>query len=165
MHRTERFSSQRTEADLAEILVGVNEIWSQAGIRFEPQIVTTIAIPDDILSSALGGDFSPFLASANARFDIPQAAMINGFYAREIGGPNGINPFRSRIFFVTDTPSVFDHRVTSHEIGHILGLHHVVTDAEHLMSSGVNGMQLDARRGRSRTLRRTRNAAEVYARC
>ena len=41
-----------------------------------------------------------------------------------------------------DTPSVYDERVTSHEIGHILGLHHVLDDAGRLLYSGTNGMSL-----------------------
>ena len=41
-----------------------------------------------------------------------------------------------------DTPSVLDERVTSHEIGHILGLHHVLDDQDRLLFSGTNGMNL-----------------------
>ena len=72
----------------------------------------------------------------------PEPSLINAFYASDIGGANGITPFRSRTFFVTDFPSVHHERVTSHEIGHILGLHHVPDDPDQLMYSGTNGMGL-----------------------
>ena len=35
-----------------------------------------------------------------------------------------------------------DRRVSSHEVGHILGLHHVLTDSNRLLFSGTNGMAL-----------------------
>ena len=41
-----------------------------------------------------------------------------------------------------DAPSVHDERVTSHEIGHILALHHVLDDPGRLMFSGTNGTAL-----------------------
>lgn len=74
--------------------------------------------------------------------NLPLFAPIVGFYVRDLGGPNGINPANSNTFFVMDTPSVHDERVTSHEIGHILGLHHVLDDAGRLMYSGTNGTAL-----------------------
>jgi len=43
---------------------------------------------------------------------------------------------------VIDGPSVFDRRVSSHEVGHMLGLHHVLGDAGRLLFSGINGMAL-----------------------
>ena len=41
-----------------------------------------------------------------------------------------------------DEPSVFYRRVNSHEVGHMLGLHHVLGDAGQLLFSGTNGMTL-----------------------
>jgi hypothetical protein len=43
---------------------------------------------------------------------------------------------------VIDEPSVFDRRVSSHEVGHMLGLHHVLDDPGRLLYSGTNGMSL-----------------------
>ena len=48
----------------------------------------------------------------------------------------------SRTFFVIDEPSVFDRRVSSHEVAHMLGLHHVLDDPGRLLYSGTNGMVL-----------------------
>jgi predicted Zn-dependent protease len=53
-----------------------------------------------------------------------------------------MTPFGTRLFFVADNPSVDDERVSSHEIGHILGLHHALDDANRLMFSGTNGTDL-----------------------
>jgi hypothetical protein len=41
-------------------------------------------------------------------------------------------------------PLVVHARVSSHEIGHILGLRHATDDAGRLMFSGTNGMSLTA---------------------
>ena len=43
---------------------------------------------------------------------------------------------------VIDEPSVFDHRVSSHEVGHILGLRHTQNDPARLLYSGTNGTNL-----------------------
>ena len=48
----------------------------------------------------------------------------------------------SRLFFVTDSPSVRHERVTAHEIGHLLGLGHAHRDTQRLMYSGTNGTNL-----------------------
>ena len=90
----------------------------------------------------LAGNVAPFFNEIGDSITLPQVSTINGFYIRSVGGPNGTNPFRSRSFFVIDEPSVFDRRVSSHEVGHILGLHHVLDDPSRLLFSGTNGMTL-----------------------
>ena len=45
-------------------------------------------------------------------------------------------------FFVVDRPTVHDERVSSHEIGHVLGLRHDFDDPGRLMFRGTNGMAL-----------------------
>ena len=135
-------STHRTEEDLREILEGMNDIWSQAGIRLELQTLESVEVPEPILRGMLAGDLRPFFRELGGGITLRQTSTINGFYIRRIGGPNGINPFRSRTFFVIDEPSVFDRRVSSHEIGHMLGLHHVLDDPGRLLFSGTNGMVL-----------------------
>jgi len=135
-------SSARTAEQLAEVYQAVNRIWAQAKIMIEVQSIQHIQLPTAVLQRILQGDFAPFFTGIDYEFSIPGTTLINAFYAREIGGANGIVPFRSRFFFVNDAPSVHDERVTSHEIGHILGLHHVLDDPGRLMFSGTNGMEL-----------------------
>ena len=135
-------STHRTEEDLREILEGMNDIWSQADIRLELQTIESVEVPQAILQGMLAGNLGPFFRETGDGIALPQTSAINGFYIRRIGGPNGINPFRSRAFFVIDEPSVLDRRVSSHEVGHILGLLHVLGDPGRLLFSGTNGMAL-----------------------
>jgi hypothetical protein len=138
----ERFASTRDEANIIAIYERVNEIWSQAGIVIELQRIQRLTLSDEVVLAIRDGDFHPFLAGIDTEFSIPAPSLLNGFYASRIGGPNGIAPAGARLFFVTDSPSVHDERVTSHEIGHILGLHHVLDDPGRLMFSGTNGTAL-----------------------
>ena len=135
-------SSHRSEGGLTEILQGINEIWRQADIRFNPKFVGTVEVPEAVLAQIARGDIQTFFAEYGDNFKVPQPSTINGFYVRNIGGPNGRNPFRSQTFFVIDEPTVHDRRVSSHEIGHIFGLHHAVADSDRLLFSGTNGMTL-----------------------
>jgi len=135
-------STHRTEADLREILERMNAIWSQAGIRLELVTAESVEVPEAMLRGMLAGDLRPFFRAMGRGIALPEPSTINGFYVRRVGGPNGINPFQSRTFFVIDEPSVFDRRVSSHEVGHMLGLHHVLDDPGRLLYSGTNGMSL-----------------------
>lgn len=137
-------SSQRTMEALTAVFQRVNEIWSQANIIFEIQTIERLELSDVPLQAVLTGDFQPFFNRLGREIDIPNPSLLNGFYSQSIGGPNGIAPTGTRLFFVMDTPSVHDERVTSHEIGHILGLHHVPDDPDRLLFSGTNGMTLSS---------------------
>ncbi len=140
----ESLSSQRTAAEVRAIYEKVNEIWEQANISLDVQTVERVSVPDDLLRGIGRGDFFSFFDAVNDRqVNLPQFSPIMAFYVRDLGGPNGINPVRTSTFFVMDTPSVHDERVTSHEIGHIFGLHHVLNDPNRLLFSGTNGMELD----------------------
>jgi len=141
------YASARTVEEVETILVNAAEIWSQAGIELDVQTVQRLTVPTSVLEQIAGGDFSGFFRTAGAEFDIPDLSLINGFYVSAIGGPNGIAPSNTRTFFVMDEPSVHDERVTSHEIGHILGLHHTLDDRERLLYPGTNGMSLTDEEG------------------
>jgi hypothetical protein len=135
-------SSIRDEVQVRQIYEKVNHIWGQANIVIDVQIIQRITLPVPVLEAFLAGDFQPFFAAVASSFIVSEPSLLNGFYAKEIGGANGIVPFNGRVFFVMDNPSVHHERVSSHEIGHILGLHHVLDDPDRLMFSGTNGMTL-----------------------
>ena len=135
-------SSRRTPEELAAILDGMNQIWRQADIRLELNTVSTVEVPKTVLNALLAGDLRPFFYQLGGTINIPGAAAINGYYVRGLGGPNGISVPGARAYFVMDTPSVFDRRVSSHEVGHILGLEHTLSDRSRLLYPGTNGMTL-----------------------
>jgi hypothetical protein len=136
-------SSQRQVAEIEEVATRMNAIWDQAAIELVIDTVTRIDVPAAVLTDLAAGDTFSFLeAAASGAFAVPNPATINGFYVRQIGTANGLAPLRSRVFFVADEPTVHDERVSSHELGHILGLHHDLANAGRLMFSGTNGTEL-----------------------
>ena len=136
-------SSQRSIHDVEVIAEGVQEIWQSADVEFGPIHVESVAVPPDVLEAITrSGDTTLFFEQVGQTFDVPEPGLINGFYVASAAGVNGFTPVGSTVFFVVDEPSVHDERVSSHEIGHILGLRHATDDAERLMFSGTNGMTL-----------------------
>lgn len=136
-------SSQRDVPGVEQIAEGIQDIWEPSGIDFSVITIARIVASSEALSALARGGTSEFLDGLySGSIAAPDPGSINGFYVRSIGSINGIAPFGARIFFVTDTPSVHDERVSSHEIGHILGLHHASDDSGRLMFSGTNGMDL-----------------------
>jgi len=136
-------SSKRSLAEVGEIAERMKTIWDQAGIDLMIETVAPIEAPADVLAALRAGDTSSFInRAASGAISIPAPGTINGFYVAWIGTANGMTPFGTRLFFVADNPSVDDERVSSHEIGHILGLHHALDDANRLMFSGTNGTDL-----------------------
>jgi len=136
-------SSARTPDEVAEIGARMTEIWSQAGIALDITVVGEIEVPSDVIAAVAARDGRAFLVAANqGRFEIPDPGALIGFYVPDAGGANGFAPLALRTFFVSDVSTVHDERVSSHEIGHILGLHHALDDQDRLMFSGTNGMTL-----------------------
>ncbi len=138
-------SSVRTPQDVTTIGARMTEIWDQAGIVLDITVVGEIEVPSDVITAVAARDGRAFLIAANrGRFEIPDPGAMIGFYVPDAGGANGFAPLGLRTFFVSDVSTVHDERVSSHEIGHILGLHHALDDPDRLMFSGTNGMTLTA---------------------
>lgn len=135
-----------TEEDVRRIFGKVNKVWSQAGIQFEiEKIVATESQP----------------LPADARFKqehlrvhamIPKQSLsptaLDVCYVKKVT-PNGF--FYGEPVVVKDTASLKEvpggldeplPRVTSHEIGHALGLKHR-QDTVNLMASGTTGFSLN----------------------
>ena len=137
-------SSVRTTEQAAAIAVDIGALWAAADIIFDPVNVREIQVPSDVLRAIADSlDARPFFEQVGGTFDVPDAGVVNGFLVRSAGGVNGFAPDLSRVFFVVDQPTVFDERVSSHEIGHIFGLRHALDDPGRLMFSGTNGIDLD----------------------
>jgi hypothetical protein len=136
-------SSDRELPEIEDIAMRMNAIWDQADIELTVETLARIDVSAQILNDLANGDTSTFLAAATVgSLVVPDPAIINGFYVRQIGTANGVTPGGSRVFFVADEPTVHDERVSSHEVGHILGLHHDLDDSGRLMFSGTNGTKL-----------------------
>jgi hypothetical protein len=140
---TSELSSKRDTESLGQVLERMQTIWDQAGIELALVSAARIEAPADALSDLGRGDTTAFLNGLfEGSIEVPNPGVVNGFYVRSLGRINGLTPLGTRLYFVTDEPSVHDERVSSHEIGHILGLHHEIADSGRLMFSGTNGMEL-----------------------
>lgn len=134
------------ESDIRRIFGKVNMVWAQAGIQFEIEsIVPTKAIPPKP-EMQTKPEFDRVHAMIPKERLSPTA--LNVCYVKEVK-PNGF--YYGEPVVVKDTASLREvqggldeplPRVTSHEIGHALGLKHR-QDTTNLMASGTTGFSLN----------------------
>lgn len=136
-----------TEPDIRRIFTKVNHVWAAAGIRFEIEsIANTQAVELPAEQRAVLSDFGRVTAM------IPQDRLnpgaLNVCYVKTVQ-PNGF--YDGKLMVVKDTAALQEvtggldeplPRVTSHEIGHALGLAHR-QDRTNLMQSGTTGFSLN----------------------
>lgn len=134
------------EADVKRILGKVNKVWAQAAIQFEIESIgptTAVPMPPEM---RLKPEFDRIHSMIPK--DRLSADAIDICYVKEVQ-PNGF--YYGEPIVVKDTaklrevPGGLDEplpRVTSHEIGHALGLKHR-QHTTNLMQSGTTGFSLN----------------------
>ncbi len=134
------------EADIQRIFGKANMVWAQAGIQFEIESIGLTQALELKPEMRLKPEFE------RVKSMIPQARLsamaLNVCYVKEVS-PNGF--YYGELIVVKDmaalreVPGGLDEplpRVTSHEIGHALGLRHR-QDTTNLMQSGTTGFSLN----------------------
>jgi len=137
-----------TEKDIARILGKVNGVWAQAGLHFYLESL----VREEANHRAPSAHHSTQRVGAGLlelRPDASKAAgMFHIYYVKEMPN-NGI--YFPEAIFVKDTAALRNveggideplPRVTSHELGHALGLPHR-QDTTNLMASGTTGTWLN----------------------
>ena len=110
-----------------------NRIWNQADIYFQLEEIVMTNVDFGTISNVINGD--GFEISTNKNFADDK---INLFLAQNLNNINGLALGNINSVFVSDYTTVNDFRTIAHELGHILGLNHVIPQ-NRLLARGKNG--------------------------
>ena len=136
-----------TDADISRILGKMNGVWAQAGLHLylESLVREEADIPDASAEPLTPADHRALLALRPSQSKVTNA--FNIYYLKRMS----VNGFFAGAIFVKDTASLrkveggIDEpipRVSSHELGHALGLPHRQATTN-LMASGTTGTWLN----------------------
>lgn len=133
---TERSSTQRDRENVSKIMQQVTQIWSQAAIDFDYQIVETV-LDGQASESIDRGTYAELIQNYGYE------DSIQLFFVRELNGIYGV-AIPGRIGIISDIIPAGGFRTTAHEVGHLLGLPHTTESRTRLMSQGATGIELSA---------------------
>jgi len=127
------YTSSRNEENIVSLLEKSNRIWNQANIYFQIEEIVVTNVDFETISNVINGN--GFEISTNKNFADDK---VNLFLVQNLNNINGLALGNINSIFVSDHTTVNDFRTTAHELGHILGLNHVIPQ-NRLLARGKNG--------------------------
>ena len=127
------YTSSRNEENIVSLLEKTNRIWNQADIYFQIEEIVLTDIDFGIISDIINEN--GFEISTNKNFADDK---VNLFLVQNLNNINGLALGNINSVFISDYTTVNDFRTTAHELGHILGLNHVIPQ-NRLLARGKNG--------------------------
>ena len=131
------YGSKRDEKSVLSLVENADEIWRQGKIEL---IVTNISF-EEVGSTIVGDLYHDPRAVINNVQNFDEES-INVFLVGSLGGINGVSFGGLKAVAVADYTTVYDFRALAHEIGHQLGLAHIMESNGQLMYQGANGFNL-----------------------
>jgi hypothetical protein len=136
VQNTEAYGSKRDREDVRRLVAQADRVWEQAGIDLEIRAFHMVNKTDKEITAFYGDAraFAQTLEDFNSE-------TINVILVGSLQGLNGVAYGGIPLIAVADFTTVFDFRAFAHEVGHKLGLPHVVNE-KRLMHQGANGFEL-----------------------